>query len=71
MEEFITNMVSSLEIEQEVNENTRLEDIIEWDSVGIVSFLAMVNVEYGKTLRVADVSGVENLKELYDIVMGK
>lgn len=71
MEKFLKNIMDILDTEQEVRPETSLDSVEEWDSLTIVSLLAMVNVEYGKTLRMSDFAGAVTFQDLYDIVMKK
>lgn len=71
MEKFLEQIEEILDTEQEITAESRLADIEEWDSLSIVSFLAMANVEYGKSLRKADFAGAETIGDLYRILMGK
>ncbi len=71
MEKFLENIADIIDSEKEILPETRLEDIEEWDSLSIVSFLAMANVEYGKNLRKVDFAGAETIRDLYDILMRK
>ena len=71
MDEFLEKIIDIVDSEQEILPETRLEDIKEWDSLSIVSFLAMTKVEYGKNLRKADFAGAETVRDLYDILMRK
>ena len=60
-----------LDTEQTIEADTRLDTIEEWDSLSIISLLAMVNVDYGKTMRVSDFKGAATFRDLYDIISNK
>ncbi len=68
MDKFMENIIEILDVEQEITPETRLDSIEEWDSLSIVSLLAMVNVEYGKTMRMSDFKDAETFKDLFDII---
>lgn len=69
MDKFMEKLEEILDTEKELTPQTRLSEIEEWDSLSIISFLAMANVEYGKSLRKADFAGAETLQDLYDTIM--
>ncbi len=71
MDKFMENIIEILDIDQEITPETRLDSIEEWDSLSIVSLLAMVNVEYGKVMRMSDFKGAETFKDLFDIIEKK
>ena len=71
MEKFLKNVMEILDIEKKIEPETRLDAIEEWDSLSIVSLLAMVNVEYGKTMRVSDFKEAVTFQDLYDIIASK
>ena len=71
MEKFLKNVMEILDIEKKIEPETRLDAIEEWDSLSIVSLLAMVNVEYGKTMRVSDFKEAVTFQYLYDIIASK
>lgn len=70
MENFLENITELLDSTTTITPEMRLEEVGEWDSMNIISFLAMVDVEYGKTMKVADFKGAKTFGDLYTIVMG-
>lgn len=68
MEQFIEKMVDILDSEEEITMNTVLGELEEWDSLSIVSFMAMVNAVYGKKVVLANVKAAETIKDLYELV---
>lgn len=68
MEQFIEKMVDILDSEEEINMDTVLNDLEEWDSLSLVSFMAMANAAYGKKVVLADVKAAETIKDLYELV---
>lgn len=68
MEQFIEKMVDILDSEEEINMDTVLNDLEEWDSLSLVSFMAMANADYGKKVVPADVKAAETIKDLYELV---
>lgn len=68
MEQFIEKMIDVLDTEEDINANTVLEDLEEWDSLSLVSFVAMANASYGKKVQAKDVRNAETIADLYDLV---
>ncbi len=71
MENFLKNIRNILDTEQELKPETRLDSIEEWDSLSVVSTLAMVNVEYGKIMKMSDFKEAVTFQDLYDIINKK
>lgn len=68
MDKFLKLIAELMETEMELTPETEYRKMEEWDSLTVISFLAMVDVEYDKTLRVADVRDTHTLQDLYDVV---
>ena len=68
MENFLANIADILDAETELTPDMRLDTVEGWDSLTVVSMLAMINVEYGKTMRFTDFKGAVTFQDLYDIV---
>ena len=68
MERFIEKMNEVLDGDDEVTMETVLEDLIWWDSLSFVSFLAMANATYGKKVSPDDVKSAKTIKDLYDLI---
>lgn len=47
---------------------TVLADLEEWDSLSLVSFMAMANAAYGKKVIPADVKMAKTIGDLYELV---
>lgn len=57
-----------LDCEQEITMKTVLADLEEWDSLSLVSFMAMANAAYGKKVILADVKMAKTVEDLYELV---
>lgn len=68
MEQFIEKMVDILDSEEEITMDTVLDDLEEWDSLSLVSFMAMANAAYGKKVVVADVKKAKTVADLHELV---
>lgn len=68
MKEFLEKMVDLLDTESEITMDTKLNDIDEWDSLSIVSFIVMANANYGKKITTAMLKNAQTIRDLYDMV---
>ena len=68
MEQFIEKIIDVMDIEEEITADTVLEDLEEWDSLSLVSFMAMANAAYGKKVASADVKMAKTVADLYELV---
>lgn len=68
MEQFIEKIIDVMDIEEEITADTVLEDLEEWDSLSLVSFMAMANAAYGKKVVAADVKMAKTVADLYELV---
>lgn len=69
MDNFLEKLNEILEPETKFTMDTKLDEILEWDSLGLVSFAAMVDAEYGKTLVFEDLKRAETVRDLYLLVI--
>ena len=68
MDKFIEKLIDVMDIEEEITADTVLGDLEEWDSLSLVSFMAMANSEYGKRIVPADVKMAKTVADLYELV---
>lgn len=59
--------IMDLEVD-ELNEDTVLADIDEWDSVAALSFIAMMDEEFGKAIRGAEIRQFVTVKDAMDVM---
>lgn len=59
--------ILDLEVE-EINEDTVLCEYEEWDSVAILSFIALMDEEFGKAVKGAEIRALETVKDLMDMM---
>ncbi len=72
-EVFKKNMVDILYREDLPDLDTPLKDIVEWDSVAFVAFVAMASenaasYENASKINAADVRNAETLRDLYNLI---
>jgi len=70
MDEFYKKLAEILEVD-EVNENSQLESFTAWDSLGVLSAIAMIDSQYGVHLTSLDLAGIKTIDELWRLVQGK
>lgn len=67
-EEFLNRMTDILDAEDYVTMDAVLADIEEWDSLSVVSYVAMANTSCGKKVNVKDVREAETIQDLYNLL---
>lgn len=69
MENFIAKFAETIDADAEtITATTKIAEIPDWDSLSVVSVLTMINLEYDKTLRRAELKNVETVGDLYALV---
>ncbi|WP_196599569.1 phosphopantetheine-binding protein [Pectinatus frisingensis] len=67
-EKFIEKMADILDTEDKIGMDSILVDIEEWDSLSLVSFMALANVECKKKLSLTDVKQAKSINDLYTLL---
>lgn len=65
---FIERMADILDVEDEVSLDANLSELEEWDSLSIVSYVAMANAACGKKVDVKKVREAVTIQDLYDLL---
>ena len=65
---FIEKMMDILDAEEEITMDTQLDDIEEWDSLSVVSYVAMANTACGKKIELKTVREAETIRDLYELL---
>lgn len=68
MNEFIEKFKEALDIEGEFDINVELEEFEEWDSMGYISVMSMLDEEYGKEVNADQLKACKTLADLYELV---
>lgn len=66
--EFIEKFKEALDIEGEYDLNVEMEDFKEWDSMGYISIMSMLDDEYGKEVNADQLKACKTLADLYKLV---
>ncbi len=65
---FLEKMTDILDAEDEITMETELESLEEWDSLSVVSYVAMANAACGRKIEVKKVRDAVTLQDLYDML---
>jgi acyl carrier protein len=68
--EFYQRLAAILDVE-EVKSESILKDYEQWDSLAILSVLAMADSKYGVTIRAEEIRQVQTAADLADLVEAK
>ena len=68
MNEFIEKFKEALDIEGEFDINAELEEFVEWDSMGYISMMSMLDEEYEKEVNANQLKACKTLADLYKLV---
>ena len=68
--EFMTKIKAILDNE-DVTMDSVLEDVEEWDSLSIVSFVAMANASCGKRIAPAVIRDCKTIRDLYTLLVSE
>lgn len=70
MEKFINDLKEILEIEdRDINPADRFRDYEEWDSLAVLSVLAMINDEFDITIKRSELDELHTVQQLYDFIL--
>ena len=70
MNEFLTKIANILE-ENAVKETDELKAFAQWDSLAVLSVIAMLDANYGVNLRAADFEPVVTVGDLWNLVQSR
>lgn len=57
-------------LEEDVTVDTVLSEVEAYDSLAILSIVALADKEYGKTLKAVDLANIKTVKELISLIEG-
>ena len=70
MDDFLKNLATILEVDQ-VNPGDDLKAFPSWDSLAVLSVIAMLDSNYSVNLRAADFAPVTSATDLWKLVQSK
>jgi acyl carrier protein len=70
MNEFLTKVAAILEV-NEMKSSDELKAFPQWDSLAVLSVIAMLDANYGVNLRAADFDTTTTAEDLWNLVQSK
>jgi|DewCreStandDraft_4_1066084.scaffolds.fasta_scaffold92556_2 acyl carrier protein len=70
MDDFLKSIAAILEV-PEVRETDDLKSFEQWDSLSVLSVIAMLDAKHGVNLKAADLAGVNSAGELWRLVQSR
>jgi acyl carrier protein len=70
MSEFLNKIANILEVD-EVTETDELKAFQQWDSLSVLSVIAMLDADYGVTLHAADFGPIKSVGDLWSLVQSR
>lgn len=67
-EKFLEKLQEILDIEESPSMETVLKEMEEWDSLSIVSFSAMADVECNKKIEANKIRSAKTIQDLYELL---
>lgn len=68
MEEFIKLFADTLEITVDIKMETSLTDLAEWDSLGVLSVVSVIDDKYGVIIPNSVLQDARSIKDLYEFI---
>ena len=68
MERFLKNLCEVLELETPPSSDKLLSEIEEWDSLAVVTFIAMADLKYQKKIQAQDIKNASTVSDLHALV---
>ncbi len=68
--DFFDSIIKIIEIEEDINEQTTLSDIEEWDSLAAITTLALFKQKLGINVGAKDVLNCKTVKDLLNLGNG-
>jgi acyl carrier protein len=66
--EFMEKFKDALDIESKLDINVELDELEEWDSMGYISIMSMLDEEYGKEVSANQLKFCKTIADLYKLV---
>ena len=66
-QDFLTKLAELLEMDGTLTGAEALADLEEWNSMAVLSFMAMVDEETGKTLSAQEIAKAKTVDQLYEL----
>jgi acyl carrier protein len=66
--DFLAKLTELLELDTPLTGEEALADLEAWDSMAVLTFMAMADEETGKTLAVPAIASAKTVNELYELL---
>ena len=70
-EEFLKLIEETIDADDELTEDSVLDNIEDWDSLSVISVLALINKHFGFRPQVNDLKNCKTIKDVLDLANGK
>jgi acyl carrier protein len=70
MNEFLKNIADVLEVEK-LNETDKMNDFPQWDSLSVLSTIALIGSNYGINLTAAELRAAETAGDIWALVQSR
>lgn len=72
IKEFIKQTADVLEVSEEtINAETKYRELEQWDSIANLSFVAMIDIEYGVVIETEDLKQLTTLGEVFAEILNR
>ena len=68
MNKFMEKFKEALDIEGELDINMELAEFAEWDSMGYISIMSMLDEKYGKEVNANQLKACKTIADIYKLV---
>lgn len=69
-EEFLNLLNELVEAEEDLSEDSILEEVAEWDSLAVISFMALFSKTFNSTVNAQYVKSSNKVSDLLDLAKG-
>ena len=69
--QFLQKLQEVLELPESLSGSERLDNLEGWDSMALISFMAMVDEHFGRKLSPRDIGACETVDDLYKLANGQ
>lgn len=66
---FIECFKEALDIEKDITPETNLSELAEWDSVGYISIMSIIDDEYEVVVNASQLKNCKKIGELYELIL--
>jgi acyl carrier protein len=67
--DYIEKLATALEIHQALTGEEALEEIEDWDSLKLLSFIAFADSEFGRQPKLPDLKNCLTIRDLYNLLL--